>query len=88
MRHELIGIVAMVKAEQFDLAFQTAQKIEGASVRSFALMKIAETLAEAGQFECAVEVVETIDDPVAPSQAIKAIRAAKQKMGKGEAWKR
>jgi serine protease Do len=71
--------------ETFQLALQAAQKIEDTSVRSWALRCIAKAMAEAGQIDLAVEVAETIDDPVERFRALAAIMAAKR--GKGEAEK-
>jgi len=71
----------------FQLALQVAQKIEDASVHSWALKEIAKALAQVGQIDRAVEVAEMIDDPIERLQALAAIIAAKQKAGKGEAGK-
>ncbi|MFA0731693.1 MAG: hypothetical protein BKPUNTRY_001231, partial [Candidatus Fervidibacter sp.] len=49
-------IRAMAEAGQFDLAFQAAQKIKVAWVRSEAFRFIAEAMAEAGQFDLALQV--------------------------------
>jgi serine protease Do len=51
-------VEAMVKAGQFDLALQVAQKIEDAGDRSRALSGIAKAMAEAGQTERANQVFQ------------------------------
>ena len=78
-------IRAMAEAGQFDLAFQAAQKIKVAWVRSEAFRFIAEAMAEAGQFDRAVEVAETINDPTARLLALAAIMAVKRSKGGQEA---
>ena len=79
----------MAKAGQFDRALQIAQKIEDAWFRSLALRDIAEAMAKAGQLDRAldraVEVAETIDDPVRRLQVLADILAAKQGKGNQEA---
>jgi len=91
MRRELSEIIAMVKAGQFDLALQAAQKIEDAWVRSRALMKIAEAMAKVGQkeranqaFLLALKAAQKIENALDRSLTLAEIAKAMAKAGQTE----
>ena len=73
---------ALVKARQFDRAFQAAQMIENEVSRLEALKDIASALAKAGQIDRAVEVAERIEEPVLRFEVFAAIVAAKREKEK------
>jgi serine protease Do len=56
-------------------AYQVAQRIEDAKVRSIVLVGIAGALAEAGQFDRAIEVAEKIDDVLERLKAFATVAA-------------
>jgi len=84
MRRELSDIIAMVKAGQFDLALQAAQKIEDAWVRLEVIREIAKATVKAGQFDLALQAAQKIEDAWDRSRALMKIAEAMVKAGQTE----
>jgi serine protease Do len=80
----MVLMVSLVNAQTLEERFERAYRdaIREAQKSSWALRIIAVALAEAGQLDRALEVAETIDDPIARLQALATIITAKREAEK------